>query len=80
MAPVEKPAPTTEENPGEGTTVYDAEELAQYCKTMKERLDLMIAKNQIKQKNKDGSVVMLTEEQRQKQISDIKKNIADKCN
>lgn len=80
MAPVEKPAPKTEQNPGEGTTVYDAEELAQYCKTMKERLDLMIAKNQIKQKNKDGSVVMLTEEQRQKQISDIKKNIADKCN
>jgi len=80
MAPGEKPKPQAEQNTGEGTTVYDAEELAEYCKTIKGRLDLMIAKNQIKQKNKDGSVVMLTEEQRQKQISDLKKNIADKCN
>lgn len=80
MAPAanaEKPSEDSSSN--EGSVVYDAEELAKYCAAIKKRHDLMIAKNQIKQKNKDGTVVMLTEEQRQQQISDLKAKLADKC-
>lgn len=80
MAPTKKSEQSSsEETSNDGSEIYDAEELANYCKGIKERLDLMIAKNQIKQKNKDGSVVMLTEEQRQQQISDLKTKLADKC-
>ncbi|GAA3941994.1 DUF4124 domain-containing protein [Litoribacillus peritrichatus] len=64
----------------EGTIAYDAEELAKYCTSMKDRLSLMTSSNQIKQRNKDGSVVMLKEEERQAQISEIKQKIADTCN
>jgi hypothetical protein len=79
MAPSAKSENSEETDSGEGSVAYDAEEMAKYCKSIKERLDLMIAKNQIKQRNKDGSVVMLTEEQRQKQISDLKKRMTENC-
>jgi len=80
MAPSQKTeAPSESPSQNEGSVVYDADELANYCKAIKKRLDLMTAKSRIKQKNKDGSVVMLTEEQRQQQISELKAKHADKC-
>jgi hypothetical protein len=81
MAP-NKPAAKKDQpsNPNEGSVIYDAEELKQYCQNIQKRLTMMTSRNQIKQKNKDGSVVMLTEEQRQQQIADMKAQITDKCN
>ena len=81
MAP--KNEPSKQENTissTEGTVAYDAEELKTYCNSLKDRLNLMISSNQIKQRNTDGSVVMLKEEERQSQISDIKSKLADTCN
>ncbi|GLQ30655.1 DUF4124 domain-containing protein [Litoribrevibacter albus] len=79
MAPSQKSEKQNPEAAGEGTVAYDAEEMAKYCNDIKKRHDLMVSKNQIKQRNKDGSVVMLTEEQRQQQISDLKKKMAENC-
>ena len=84
--PVKKMAPTNNqennnstENSSEGSTAYDATKVAKYCGETKKRLNLITSSNQIKQRNKDGSVVMLSEEKRQAQIQQLNDNIKEHC-
>lgn len=63
----------------EGSTLYDAKASEEFCTNAKERLSLVISSNQIKQKSKDGSVVMLSEEQRQSEITRIREQLAEHC-
>lgn len=79
MAPKPKTNKDNSDGLEEGSTAYDAEANEKFCSEAQNRLNLMISSNQVKQKNKDGSVVMLSEEQRQGQIARIKDQISEHC-
>jgi hypothetical protein len=57
-----------------------AQDTSEKCKKWRESLDTMTNHNQVRIKEKDGQLRVLGEEERQAQITQAKKNIADFCN
>ena len=79
MAPKEKQAANSSEQTEDGSTLYDAKANEEFCASAKDRLNLIISSNQVKQKSKDGNVVMLSEDQRQAEITRVQEQILEHC-